>query len=194
MPYYVCNVATTLAATGHPNVITLLDVLEDQSHFYLVLPYLRNGDLFDYMKGYGKGGIPVSEALSFFSQVRRVKTCQDIRHTCTTITTLILLLLLPLQMVAGLLFMKQQGLAHHDVSLENVGMTSKTSVQIIDLGMSINVPGVSPLTNTTKTINAINSSESSTHRTPVYLAPQRSSGKHAYVAPEVNIRSSESVR
>ena len=83
----MCNVATTLAATGHPNVITLLDVLEDQSHFYLVLPYLRNGDLFDYMKGYGKGGIPVSEALSFFSQVRRVKTWQDIRHTCTTSTT-----------------------------------------------------------------------------------------------------------
>ena len=97
-------------------------------------------------------------------------------------------------MVAGLLFMKQQGLAHHDVSLENVGMTSKTSVQIIDLGMAINVPGVgyySPLTNTIKTTNATSSSESSSHRTSVYLTPQRSSGKHAYVAPEVNIRRSE---
>ena len=84
-------------------------------------------------------------------------------------------------MVAGLLFMKQQGLAHHDVSLENIGMTSKTSVQIIDLGMAINVPGV----------GYYSPRESSTHRASVYLAPQRSSGKQAYVAPEVNIRSSD---
>jgi len=51
-------------------------VLGDQDYFYLVLPYIRYGDLFDYVRGQRGGrGLPVFEARSYFSQVRKSTYC-----------------------------------------------------------------------------------------------------------------------
>jgi len=82
------------------------------------------------------------------------------------------------QMVTGLYFMKQQGLAHHDVSLENVAFATKTTVKIIDLGMVIHVP----------VYKEYRHHHSSSRLLPplLYLTPQPPSGKPGYVAPEVN--------
>ena len=35
---------------SHPNIIKLVDVIEDDKHFYVVLEYLGGKDLFDYMQ------------------------------------------------------------------------------------------------------------------------------------------------
>ena len=35
---------------SHPNIIKLVDVIEDDKHFYVVLEYLAGKDLFDYMQ------------------------------------------------------------------------------------------------------------------------------------------------
>jgi len=71
----------------HPNVIHLLDCMQDEDSVYLVLPYLAGGDLFSYLDSKNGMGLPEEEAKRYFKQ-----------------------------MVRGLLFMKQTiGLAHHDV-------------------------------------------------------------------------------
>jgi len=110
-------------------------------------------------------------------------------------------------MVNGLLYMKHHGLAHHDVSLENVAITtndnnsivttiSTTIVQIIDLGMAIHVPTAtcysfgcpfSPLADNPGSCHG-HTTVGSKHRSlPVYLSPQPSSGKRSFIAPEVQI-------
>ena len=97
----------------HPNVITLLDCMQDLSYIYLVLPYLEGGDLFSLVEASGAKGLPEHEAASYFRQ-----------------------------MCEGLLYMKQtSGIAHHDVSLENAMLTTndKDVLQIIDMGMCLRV-------------------------------------------------------
>jgi len=74
-----------------------------------------------------------------------------------------------------LLWMKHSaGLAHHDLSLENIMLTDQQQeeVTIIDLGMCLRVPPSSSTSTTTTSW-------------PVRLTPQRCRGKAAYVAPEV---------
>jgi len=68
-PTTTTTTTTTTTATGHPNVNTLLDALEDGECYYLVLPYLAHGDLFDYIDTNAKNGMSTSEARSIFSQV-----------------------------------------------------------------------------------------------------------------------------
>ena len=103
----------------HPNVIHLLDCMQDDDHVYIVLPYLAGGDLFSYLDSKNGHGIEEAEARRYFKQ-----------------------------MVQGLLFMKQTiGLAHHDVSLENFIMNDGTAedegeIEVIDLGMCLQVPKV----------------------------------------------------
>ena len=80
------------------------------------------------------------------------------------------------QMVEGLLLMKRSvGLAHHDVSLENVMLDGlhDGQAQIIDMGMCLHLPPVSCGEGTTG------------RRLAPMLVRQRCSGKAGYVSPEV---------
>lgn len=97
----------------HPNLIRLLDCLEDEDFFYLVYPYISGGDLLSLVKSYGGIGVPEPQVVGHFRQV-----------------------------VEGLLFMKRHArLAHHDISLENILLSdSGDRVTIIDLGMCLRVP------------------------------------------------------
>lgn len=51
----------------HPNVMQLYDVWETSTDLYLVLEYVKGGELFDYMCS--KGKLPVPEALHYFQQI-----------------------------------------------------------------------------------------------------------------------------
>jgi len=52
---------------GHPNVLQLLDLHEDDSSLYLILELAAGGDLFD--KIVGDGGFSEETACSFFNQI-----------------------------------------------------------------------------------------------------------------------------
>lgn len=72
------------------HVIPLLDALADDDCVYLVYPYASGGDLFDFVTK-SEGGLSEETARAFFAD-----------------------------MVGGLRYLKSKGLAHGDVSLENV--------------------------------------------------------------------------
>jgi len=97
----------------HPNVSKLLDCFQDQQNVYLVLPYLSGGDLYSFMEAKDGKGAPEATVASYLHQI-----------------------------ASGLLFMKQAGLAHGDVSLENIMFCNeqRDTLKVIDLGMSISVP------------------------------------------------------
>lgn len=42
------------ACQGHPNIVTLHDVLQDDAHTYLILEYLKGGELFDRIRNKSK--------------------------------------------------------------------------------------------------------------------------------------------
>lgn len=104
--------ALQLLPRGHPHIAPLLDCMQDEDSIYMVLPYLRGGDLFEKVKMTWGRGLSDAQARHYLRQI-----CE------------------------GLLFMKKTaGLAHHDVSLENVMVDEEDVVRIIDLGMAIRVP------------------------------------------------------
>jgi len=123
------------------HVIRLLDCLEDEEYFYLVLPYLTKGDLFHLVHVTSGQGLKPNEAARYFRQ-----------------------------MIQGLLFMKQRGLAHHDVSLENVCIAGDDTIRIIDLGMCLRVPWPT--------------SSSSSSGDAISLSPQPCRGKANYVVSQ----------
>jgi len=124
------------------HVIPLLDAGQDTKHVFLILPYSSHGDMFTFMEARGGKGLPEPEALDYLSQ-----------------------------MTLGLLAMKEQNLAHHDVSLENTLIVSqlglKMHLQIIDLGMTVQVPQLKAEDNR------------------IFLTPQRCCGKPGYVVSDL---------
>ncbi|KAG8798524.1 hypothetical protein FRC17_007402, partial [Serendipita sp. 399] len=51
----------------HPNVLSLYDVWETSTDLYLILEYVPNGELFDYLVA--RGRLSVQEALHYFQQI-----------------------------------------------------------------------------------------------------------------------------
>lgn len=51
----------------HPHIVRLYEVKETESHIYVVMEYMKCGELFDYITQ--KGRIHEDEARHFFQQV-----------------------------------------------------------------------------------------------------------------------------
>jgi serine/threonine protein kinase len=71
-----------LSEPGHPNVLELLDYMQDEDYLYLVMPYLPGKDLYHKIKARGKG----------LSEARAQKITRSV--------------------IDGLLYMKAKGIAH----------------------------------------------------------------------------------
>lgn len=54
----------------HPHIIRLYEVIETPSDIYVVMEYVKSGELFDYIVE--KGRLQESEARNFFQQVGSV--------------------------------------------------------------------------------------------------------------------------
>lgn len=156
-----------LQRTGvHPYVVPLLDMMVDDEFYYLVFPYLDGGELFSLVtSAEGGRGLEEKECKVYFAQI-----------------------------VKGLLHLKHHGLAHGDVSLENIMLTTKGNpaaaatmhdrrghkyvCQLIDLGLA-----------RTASSSAAASSSSSSSSAPqtvgAALGRRIMGGKGAYAAPEV---------
>lgn len=78
---------------GHPNIVQYMDEFVEFGTLYFVMENCVDGDLHSYLSGSAKGSLSCLEAMSVLSQV-----------------------------ASGLAFLHSHGLAHRDVSLENVFM------------------------------------------------------------------------
>ena len=58
---------TMMKLMNHPNIMRIYDVYEGEKELYLILEYIRGGELFDFLVNRGRLG-PL-EALSFFKQI-----------------------------------------------------------------------------------------------------------------------------
>lgn len=103
-------------ANQHRNLIHVMDVFEDTDNIYVVMPLYNGGDLLDMLDQRVDCGLPMHLEAT------------EARHVFT-------------QIVSGLKEMHDHGIAHRDLSLENVlyDDVSETFV-IIDLGACIQLP------------------------------------------------------
>ncbi|XP_008199672.1 ribosomal protein S6 kinase alpha-5 isoform X2 [Tribolium castaneum] len=65
------------ACQGHPNIVTLHDVIQDEAHTYLVLEYLKGGELFERIRK--KSKFTESEASGI---LRKLVSAVSFMHSC----------------------------------------------------------------------------------------------------------------
>jgi len=130
------------------HVLSPVEVLSNRERLFVVLPYCRNGDLFDRLEQHSlnskNSDSLVSEAARGFQEVEAKYWMRQILH--------------------GMQSMKDAGVCHRDLSLENVLIDGKNAY-IMDLGMALRVPG---------------SKDKSTR-----MKPQGACGKLQYMSPEI---------
>jgi len=93
----------------HPNLIGFYDFFEDNNSFYMILEYLKGGDLFDYL-----------ERRDFIVSEERARG-------------------LALQLAGATYYLHTYGIVHRDLKLENVMMTDDSTdsvAKLVDFGLS----------------------------------------------------------
>jgi len=91
---------------SHPNIVNLLDSFETESHFYLVMEYCADGDMYDAIDN-GRGPADHLEIKAFM-----------------------------LQLVSAVEHMHSKGLYHRDIKPENVFLTENGTVKLGDFGLA----------------------------------------------------------
>ncbi len=100
--------ARTLASLAHPNIVSVIDVFEENGTIYYSMPFLPGGSLNDVVKS--KGRLPEREALHYVQQVAEaLKYLHEEKHLC-----------------------------HYDVKPTNILLDSKGDPVLIDFGISKN--------------------------------------------------------
>jgi serine/threonine protein kinase len=103
------NEVSIMKLCQHSNIVKLLDVFETVSHIYIAMEYLPGGDLLTYFKNRK-------------SKINEERVCQIVR-----------------QIVNALQYMKDRGIIHRDLKLENVLLVDgndQSDVKIADFGLS----------------------------------------------------------
>eukprot|EP00756_Hemistasia_phaeocysticola_P013778 Hpha_TRINITY_DN15298_c1_g1::TRINITY_DN15298_c1_g1_i1::g.68313::m.68313 len=88
----------------HPNIVSLIEVLQTGKHIYIVLELVTGGDLFGKIV---EGKFSEKTARRYFQQI-----------------------------VLGLYYCHDQGIAHRDLKPENILLDSEDNVKITDFGLS----------------------------------------------------------
>ncbi|KAI3854684.1 hypothetical protein MKW92_045263 [Papaver armeniacum] len=99
----------------HPHIIRLYEVIETPSDIYVVMEYVKSGELYDYIAE--KGRLQEDEAGNFFQQVVLLVLLVQIYYFWGGV--------LPRNMVV-----------HRDLKPENLLLDSKYNVKIADFGLS----------------------------------------------------------
>ncbi|ORX51995.1 Pkinase-domain-containing protein [Hesseltinella vesiculosa] len=100
----------------HPNIMSLVDVIDDpsSSELYLILEYVQGGELFEYLVS--RGRLSDSEARRHFQQI-----------------------------ILGLDFCHHHLICHRDLKPENLLLDSQNNIKIADFGMASLQPAGSML-------------------------------------------------
>ena len=73
--------ANNLARLKHPNIISIIEVFEENETVYYAMPYLSGGSLHDYVKTHG--ALSESEAMKYVRQIANaLKYMQEEMHIC----------------------------------------------------------------------------------------------------------------
>lgn len=91
---------------SHPNIVNLLDSFETDSHFYLVMEYCADGDLYDAIDN-GRGPSDHLEIKAFI-----------------------------LQLLSAVEHMHSNGIYHRDIKPENVFLTEDGTIKLGDFGLA----------------------------------------------------------
>lgn len=103
------NEIEILKVCQHPSIIRLLDIFENETDIYLVMEYMKGGDLFDYLQ---RRDFTVSESLA----------C-NIAH----------------QIATAIFYLHSYGVAHRDLKPENIIVSDDSGnpeIKITDFGLS----------------------------------------------------------
>jgi len=90
----------------HPHVVKMLDDFTEGLYSYIVLEYIKGEDLLQYMVQRQWKPLKEKEAKSIFKQL-----------------------------LHSLIYSHRQGIIHHDIKLENVLITKRGKVKLIDFGL-----------------------------------------------------------
>lgn len=108
-----------LLGKNHPNVISILDALQDETHLYSVMPYIAGGDLYgcllDNMASSPTGRIEESLARKWFCQLLSVMS-----------------------------HLQKKGVCHRDISVDNMMVDKENNICIMDFGLCLRVPFADP--------------------------------------------------
>lgn len=100
--------AETMAGLDHPNIVSVIDVFEENDTVYYVMPFMAGGSLSDLVKKQGR--LSEKRALRYVGQVASaLKYLHEQRHLC-----------------------------HYDVKPANILLNSYDSAVLIDFGISKN--------------------------------------------------------
>ncbi|KAI1167418.1 kinase-like protein [Nemania serpens] len=91
---------------SHPNIVNLVHSFETDSHFYLVLEYCSNGDLYEAIR-MGYGPLETEHVRQFM-----------------------------LQLVDAVSYMHSKGIYHRDIKPENVFLTDSGAMKLGDFGLA----------------------------------------------------------
>jgi MAP/microtubule affinity-regulating kinase len=101
-----------LSKLSHPNIVKLTDVLDTQEYVILALEYIEGLSLNSYIRRRTNRMLPESEASLLFRQI-----------------------------VSGIAYCHEHLIVHRDIKLDNILVTDKKLIKIIDFGFSTDVIG-----------------------------------------------------
>ena len=111
--------ARNLARLNHSNIISVIDVFEENGTVYYVMPYLAGGSLQDYVKAHGT----LSETMAM-KYVRQIANALKYMH-------------------------EEEHICHYDVKPANILLDDKGNAILIDFGISKNYDSAGHETTTT---------------------------------------------
>jgi len=92
----------------HPNIIRLEEVITSPEYIYIVMEYISNGDLCEYIQKRPEGKLSEQEAKYYF-----------------------------IQLLEALTYIHSKNISHRDIKLENLLLTKDNKIKLSDFGFSI---------------------------------------------------------
>ena len=107
-----------MSRLDHPNVIRLLGVCMDEVAPFIMMEYMTNGDLNQYLKGFHMQDV----GLDTYSNVKPVETST--------------LIYMSTQIASAMQYLASQNFVHRDLATRNCLVGSKDTIKVSDFGMS----------------------------------------------------------
>jgi serine/threonine protein kinase len=106
------NEAKSLAELRHPNIVTFLDYVEDNSGLYIIMEYIKGQPLDEYIKK-TTGPIPYIAAFPLMSQI-----------------------------LGALSYSHSKGIIHRDIKPSNILITPEGDLKILDFGIAKTITNI----------------------------------------------------